>query len=149
MYDFCDVVVNAGRWGSITELWPQWGNLFLVFVRERRVWLKHACWRGGKNQISWCTLVSRRRAQGTPLEWSFIRCLCQVYGIQRGLGVWMCVYAYVRAYMRVRRRIDFPSLIPPIYFSTGSYHRQDRKGSQVLWHFRRYECFWHCAHFYL
>lgn len=33
MEEFCDGVVNAGRWGSITELSPQWENLFLVFVR--------------------------------------------------------------------------------------------------------------------
>lgn len=71
------------------------GKLVSRLCQVRRAWLKHACWRGEKNQISWCTLVSRRRAQGTPLEWSFIRCLCQVYRIQRGLWVWMCVRACV------------------------------------------------------
>lgn len=30
--DRCDAPVNAGRRGSITELRPQWENLFLVFV---------------------------------------------------------------------------------------------------------------------
>lgn len=56
---------------------------------------------GKKNLISWCMLVSRRRAQGTPLERSFIRCFCQAYGIWRGLRVSMCLYLWAR------KKIDF------------------------------------------
>lgn len=53
---------------------------------------------------------------------------------------------FVPCALTKRRLFFFFNLILPIYSPTGCWHRQEREGSQVLWHLRRYECIWHCAH---
>lgn len=124
---------------SITGLSPERGKRFPRLCQVKRgAGLQLACWRGErackkkKNQMSWCALVSRRRAPGTPLEWSFIRCLRQVYRIRR-----VQRSVYVRAIRPDPFYLFLHWIIPP---------RGQREQSSVRTPPEDMSAFWHCAH---
>lgn len=66
---FCDVLVNEGHWGALLSSARRGKICFSSLSgKEEHGSSIPAGGERTKNQIRRCTLVSRRRAEGTPLE---------------------------------------------------------------------------------